>query len=659
MFGQEVFSMRLLFMLLFVAPILCAAEPASVGKLRETGVRGISAALWSTENGLKFREKGLNANLLWTYILRDAVSGAEGSEVTGAKLPRLPQLELEARVAAESGMYSFFYIWLHTDTLPFLERGSARRCVDASGRECKSTPCPTDEVYWRRILTPLLVRCAEIQNKYGTNGGGAVDFEFYTGELAGGYCYDATALRGCYCDSCFDGFLTMKGAQVTVVEKSERPEYISRHFGVKVYQEYLGERVRGEAARLAQAVRVVKKDFLLGLLPGIDGWFLSNAARGFASAGLPVVVFDESTYFDGNNAESRNRCDALKKSGVDLIHVGGLTVGAFNAEGLAAKAAELAHATDGYWLYHGETLRSAKPRIEPEGNSEWALREAPEHYWQALEAASRFLDSGEKPGGEHFRSIPLINAEFFPELPPGIQADADCFRFSGAASTETLLGNADFKRPLQEGWRFSHSGASRGPGQFTFDFDPPEVPRWAWLSQKLKTRPGHRYVIESEWENRGLVSHWPPHMRIVNGKKILAEGKANLPAQGHAKTRKVIFKAPEEPLSLSFLVHGRKGACSLRSISCFELPPELISGKLPLNEAISLDFRPLQPGDYTAELRNPETGTGYFRLRHGDNSLWYLRRLFPASPAVIALQPVFPQTMRKGCFEKLELRCNQ
>ncbi len=607
--------------------------PPAIRQMRQEKIRAISAPLWNEKNGAELKTHGINTTLVWSYIMGKAQPGPKDAVIAEAKGLAWPSVEREARAAASSGMYCFTYFWgLNTDVVPFLKAAESRRFVDVSGRRSQVTPCPADEAFWGEILTPLLVRTAEIHKHNGTSGGGAVDFEFYTGDFAGAFCYNRTALQGCYCDHCFNNFCAFSDISAPGVQPEQRAAFIREYCGEEPYLEYLGTQVREQAAKLAQAVRGAKDDFLLGLLPGTGNWFLDNVAHGFASAGLPVVIFDEDTYFTGENPTARQSRNNLKEQGLDLIFVGGLTIGAMNGEGLAAKAVELARQTDGFWLYHGATLRSKTPRVVPRSRSEFVLREQPESYWKALETAKQSYDSPEKFVPRPGKRISLLNRDFFPELPPGMAVSAQGFVSAGNMESN----GSGVNRILPEKWQtFNQPPTIVDAKTIRFELDPVKV--WRSIFQTVTVTPGKSYIAEVNIDRSGN-SLIRGELKIIRSSGVALVQAAAREKSGKERLR-VFFTAPPEPVYAALIANGTGGTVIFENAVLYEAAPEFISSPLP--DGDTLHFLPDDPKTVDGELVDLSTGLALFELQKGNNNLTVLRRLFPHGRLGVRLTPHF------------------
>lgn len=624
-------------------------DSPAVKALKSNGVRAISAGMGNRARVDKFRDAGLNLCLNWSYILQKGVPGPVGNVIEDAELPRLKNIENEAKLAHDGGILTMPLIWVHEDTVAFLKKTGSRPCVDVNGRQCRVAPCPTDEAFWQKVMRPLLMKFAAIQKTAGASGGGAIDFEYYTGEFAG-YCYDEVALQGCYCDVCFNGFLELNGVKTPPVPPEQRGQYIAGNFGQETYLRYLEQRVYEQVAEMARAVREVKPDFLFGILPGAGNWFLDGAARGMSAPGLPVLLFNESEYFTGHNAKTARLQAGLQEKGFPALLIGGLTISSFNGEGLGAKAAEMARRVDGYWLYYGEMLMAAKPRIVPKnpGHNEYILREMPDRYWPALKLANQWLDRGGKiETPDHPRYISLLSASEFPDAPKGVTVNADGLSLNLAPKGSIAVENLDFKKPFEQGWRTFYTPPVTGNGEMVFDFAGTKDACWSSVFQPVTVVKGQGYQAEVEVRGENLKQgHLALQVYNSAAAGAIAQQFDHKP-DGSWKTLRIRFKAPAGKVYLTLQAHGEDGKISFRNLRLGETADvELDSRPLTVRPAVAVTFDSGDPSLRGAML-NPETGLEYFYLQQGVNILGYLQAIYPEAPLAVRLTVTPPVDQRK------------
>ncbi len=623
------------------------ADAVAVKELKTKGVRGISAGMGSRERVAKFSDAGLNLCLNWSYILQKGTPGPSGAVIEQAELPRLKNIENEAKLAKESGVLTMPLIWVHEDTVPFLKKTGSRPCVDVNGRQCKVVPCPSDEAFWQKVMRPLLMKFAAIQKEAGASGGGAIDFEYYTGEFAG-YCYDEIALQGCYCDVCFNGFIEHNAAKAPVLMLEQRGKYVAENFGQEVYLQYLEQCVYKQAAEMARAVREIKPDFLFGTLPGAGNWFLDGVARGMSAPGLPVLVFNEKEYFTGYNPKTAELQKTLREKGFPVLLAGGLTISSYNGEGLGAKAAEMTRLADGYWLYYGEMLMAAKPRIVPKnpGQNEYILREMPDRYWPAIKRANQWLDRGEKI--ESFtnpQSVSLLSKDEFSKLPGGVTVEKDGLRLELAPKGDVKAANLDFSAPFGRGWQTYYTPPVCGSGEMVFDLAGTKDGRWNSVFQAVELVKGQSYQVDVEVKAEKLEQG---HLALQVYNSVAAGAIAQQfdhKPNSEWKNLRIRFAAPAEKLYLTLQAHGVGGKVSFRNLKLRETANvELETRPLPKRPIEALTMESSDPF-LRGSLLNPETGLEYFYLQPGANLLGYLQAIYPEAPLAVRLtaDPVIGQ----------------
>jgi len=438
-----------------------AEKPAAVKRLEREGVRAISAAVGSDDQGGQIVQTGLNTLLRWAYMLQGATARkvppgedfVAESDIAG----RLGGVLREANLARKYNLVYVPNIWFHTDSLPFMTNNEYRRCVSLHGTRCRITPCPVDEGYWDRLMLPLLKMLAEIEKKAGCSGGAALDLEFYTGDFSGGFCYNKTAVQGCYCDHCFGEFLKSRGEQFRSkdFELTKRADYIRQNYSLRDYLDFQELQVEQKVRSVADRVRKIKPDFMLGMLPFRLNWYLKGVARGMSAPGLPVLIFSEREYSRGFNARTAESVAWLRKEGIPARLIGGLMIGAYTGMGMGAKAAELACRADGYWLYHGQVLYNPNARILPRGkHSEYKVQEPTARYWEAMKLANAWLDKGARLyQGEPAGEMPILTPATVVKPPEQVIVSEKGIEITPLPDSGSLVANGDFTRPFASAWR--------------------------------------------------------------------------------------------------------------------------------------------------------------------------------------------------------------
>ncbi|MAE67919.1 MAG: hypothetical protein CMJ18_27005 [Phycisphaeraceae bacterium] len=490
-----------------------------VRRLNREGVRAIAASPGIEAHARRIRDAGLNTCVTWAYMLRHAEDAARTVDdgrpwVTehdvGENLDRLGH---DMEMAARHDLVYLPNLWLHQDTAPFFRANpSYRRCVTVTGTRTGFTPCPVDEGYWDRLMLPMLKMIAAKLRWAGCDGGATLDLEFYVGDFSGGYCYDATALQGCYCDHCFGRFLEAQGSTVTAdrIGIGDRVTHVAAHYSRDVYLAFLEDLISRKARSVADEVRRLKFDFLFGFMPGIEHardhpglehWYLRGIARGLSAPDLPVFVFGEK--YGGYNPQTAADVAWLREQAFPTYSVGGLMIGRFTGAGIGAHAAELMDQADGYWLYFGqELLRSERRRGS--NPAHWVL-EPYGLYWDALTASNRMGDDAAwRADEEILGEIPLFTAPAIASKSDSVRIDPDRVVLPAAAERHPGLVNGQFDDPLETGWTI-RAGRPRivvpldRAGLVLYcDFGPVGARQRMEVSQVTPVVPGARYIVKME-----------------------------------------------------------------------------------------------------------------------------------------------------------------
>ncbi len=617
--------------LLLTAMIACGAalagEPAVITRLKTEKIRGTSAALAGDVKVKVMKDAGLNTAVTWSYFLKDcpvAPKNANEPLFDPAALPQSKAMRNEARLAAKYDMISLPLLWFHNDTVPVLAQKNYRRAVMSDGRLCKVTPCPADAVFWDDLVKPFLLHMAEIQKEEGASGGGAVDLEFYAGELIGGFTY-ARGLDGCFCDDCFGGFLKQDAKNIPL---EARWEYLVKRNQYQAYLKHISGRVAERTAAIREAVHAVKPDFVFAVLPGGDGWYFDGLGKGFGTADVPMLMFSESEYFSGWSTRSAEYLKNIRENNLPVLFAGGLTVSAYNAEGLGAKMLEMTDKCDGYWLYYGESLFSATPKIVERSfrPSEYALREAPKRYWQAVTAANKWLDSGSALSSGAAVTLAIIDGIAVPGEPMAFKGQLGdnwtLVPVELTGHTKELPASNEVKLPwtkTAEGFLFDLTG--KAPGYFslkqTVDVTPKQKYRIRMEMRTENVSSSNGFEITETYSKNPYFRHWEPS---TNGEWRSIE-------------RMVTPYNPKVDVRL--LVSGTTGKVEFRNIAFEELREfDFTSAKLSEMPSVLVMENPEPVG---VEIINPETELGYFKLENGTNDLRWLKTLYPALPAAVRI----------------------
>ena len=632
--------------LLSVAPV--RADFPVVARLKRENVRAVSAGIGSDEKASRICDAGLNFALTWAYMLDKAPfpqpNLEDGNLISFKGLPRLRILRGEAALARKHNLITMPLIWFHKDTLPYIANATYRRCVTARGKTCRVTPCPQDEVYWQKLVAPMIHGVAQVQAEEKCEGGVAIDQEFYVGDLIGGFCY-GEGVEGCFCDACFGGFLESRDVDFKpgVFPLHSRYGHIVGKYGLGAYHEFLERKVAEQVDVIAKKARSVKEDLLLGLLPGASTWYLRGIARGMATPELPVMLFSETEYFTGFNPKSAEEVELLGRKGIPAFYVGGMTMSSFNAEGLGGKAAELADEVAGYWLYHGEVLFLSKPKIVPRnpGTNEYVLREAPERYLACLKQANDWISKRDRPlvGKDLLHSRELLTEELF----PGGEDYSVCS--GGLRPKNTHVGrpgkliDTDFRSGLPAGWAceggvkpVKREEGRKAEDGITIELGPDSTDSGA-IWQRVPVPKKRKYRFSMEIRSSGVSA---PQI----GFQVIEPFSGNpyfhafaSETEGRWRYVERYFSPFTPEIKVNLVLRGKGGKVQIRNAKLEEVAPfsatsASLSGKV---QGVELEAMRQVKG----QLMNPDTGLAYHSLFNGRNDVRYLTAIYGRLPMAI------------------------
>lgn len=612
-----------------------------VSRLKKEKVRAVSCALGNANKVQKFKSGGFNLALTWSYILKGAKPNTEGSDlVCKTKLPRLKAIEHEANLAKKHNIISMPLIWFHNDTLPFIQ-GKVRKCVTANGKQSKVTPCPQDEVYWQKLMKPLVCAIAEIQKKVGCDGGVALELEFYTGDFIGGYRYGRGA-DGCYCDHCFYGFLKKNKNSARNIPLNERYYYVTKNYGLKRYLQYLGHQTSLHIKEICNDARKIKEDFLLGVL--LEGkindkyrWYASNIIEAASTKQNPVLVFSLNEYYTGYNHHSEQNMKILKDKKINAFYIGGLTISNFNAEGIGCKSAELVQKNGGFWLYYGEILFLKKPKIIPHdpGTNEWVLRENPERYFECMKKAMNWVNENPEYKPEQSkRSISLLKKDFFPNA-KDFKVNNNCFINCKAKRQTAKIANSDFFPNPKVAWNIPEtcniSTKIKKSSPLCIRFSKFKKGGKIWQEVKVRKNSKMRFSMEIRSQNLCQPDLAFALLNAYNNKTYIYRPYYNTDKRWVYYG--VSFRPDCDKISVAILSHSLSGKLFVRNVKLEELKKITIKS-IPIESKHLSGLKMKLPKNMRCDILNPETLLAYFKISEGLNDLSYLQKIYDESPIV-------------------------
>ena len=637
--------------------------PEVVLRLQKESVRAITSAIPNDFVAKRMLNAGLNTCMPWSYILSAATDRArkvsDGQDFVAESdiAARLEGIKQEAQLAQKYGIVYMPLIWFNTDTVPFLTKNDYRRAVSVDGRQTNITPCPLDEGYWDYLMLPLLKMLAKIENEVGCSGGASLDVEFYAGDFSGGFTYNKTAIQGCYCDHCFGLFLDSRGENISPAKVAfpQRAPYIRMHYSISDYLDFLESILTVKTRSIAQQVRQIKPDFLMGVLPGMRNWYLRGIAKGLSSPGLPVLIFSEAEYSDGFNSETSEQLAWLEKEGVDALLLGGLTLNRFSGIGIGTKAAELAQKADGYWLYYGQELHNPDIKIVAARGryNQHAVIEPADHYWNAITCANAWLDKAiVLPNALPHGQMPLFTDILLKKLPEGVSLNATGIAIEPAGTLRGLIINGDFQKPFDSGWQTFDQppqivdAPQRHGRALLFDFGT-RVGDQGLTSffQTISVEPDSHYHFSMDARSQGVESprvgfQLFPH----DNPGILLERTTTLSDTDWSTLQGSVYTGKHSKLTLLILANGTAGKIWADNISSsmlnhirIETDTIVLSSGRASYELV-LPKLPSTVNNAVWEIMDPITGLPYFREFTDKTDLRYLHAIFPKVPIAVAVE---------------------
>ena len=633
---------------------------AVVLRLQKESVRAITSGFPGDGGAKNILEAGLNTCMPWSYILSDvkARKVADGEDfVTESDLVnKLSGFREQAQLAQKYGFVFMPLIWFHTDTVPFLTNNNYRRCVSVHGRQTKVTPCPLDEGYWDRLMLPLLKTMAKIEKEVGCSGGASLDMEFYAGDFDGGFTYNKTAIQGCYCDYCFGSFLESRGENISPakIAFSHRAPYIRQHYSISDYLDFLESKLTVKTRSIAQQVRQIKPDFLMGVLPGMRNWYLRGIARGLSSPGLPVMIFSEAEYSDGFNSKTVEQLTWLEKEDIDAFLLGGLTLNRFSGIGIGAKAAELANKADGYWIYHGQVLHYPDTKIVAARGpqNEYLVIEPVQRYWDGIGKANAWLDKAiVLPELQPHGQMPLFTKALLNKLPASVSLNNSGIAIKSAGAGRSLITNGDFQKPFDSGWQTFDQPPQivDAPHQLgralLFDFGTRVGDQGlTTFFQTIAVEPNSHYHFAMDVRLQGVKSPRVGFQLFApDSPSVFLQQTTNLTDITKTTLQGRVYTDKKSKLILLVLTNGTAGkiwidnirSSKLNSIRLKTASIALSSSQRPYR--LVLPKLPETVNDAVWEIMDPITGLPYFREFTDKTDLRYLHAIFPKAPIAVAV----------------------
>jgi len=354
------------------------------------------AAAWIAEERLR-AGYGSPKNETVLSMMREAGMNAIVYPVgyfDGQNPEQVADLKAKAELCRQAGVKLFVSVFYFTrDAGRPVE---ARSYVTADG-EARAAPCPLDWSYWERAILPQAMALAELAKEVPI-AGFVLDTEMYNSDKAHIY-----SNSGCFCDDCYDGFLSGRaGTSGAPREKDRRMGWLKEKGLLSEYYEYLRKEARSVAARLRERVRSVGPEMLLGFLLYDHNWYYRGLVEGLGTPEMPALVFDESTYGQGWGPLAGQMVQYFPSMGYEAFYLPGLWLAFLSPERVKSEAYYCAANSDGFWIFPFDSL-SADPATL---SGDFVLNGSQEAYWDALAVAGSEIENRLARGEGYESPIP-------------------------------------------------------------------------------------------------------------------------------------------------------------------------------------------------------------------------------------------------------------
>ena len=408
--------------LVFVLLLSCTAVMAggTFESIKADGCRNIWVSVEDASAVQRLSDYGFNAVTTSTWLLKDSGPSSckpdDPSILLESDVPqaKLDMVRRQAKECARLGMLYMPYInQLAGDEVRLLEGKNYRHVVNHLGVEGGISPCPLERKDWFGFQLPQMLSLARILAEEGCEGGVMFEAEAYCAtDLYPGYHTQRQSI--CYCDHCWDLFLKKLSADKRPegkLQPAERYPWLSTKGLLWQYEQSEREELVKLLKELTAEVRKVKPDCIFGIYPYSITWYSDAIVQGLGSPQLPILIYSAEEYYSGykhrvvtaedwsNSFCSVDQMRHLKDLKADYLYLGGLVVGMYWPHRLGLEMTQMLRRTDGFWLYWGGTLleEDSKANIQPEGRTEWSVREQPSLYWPKITAANKATNKAMKP----------------------------------------------------------------------------------------------------------------------------------------------------------------------------------------------------------------------------------------------------------------------
>ncbi len=279
-----------------------------------------------------------------------------------------------------------------------------RAYVDGTGTTLTKTPCPVDPVFWDTVVTRRGQMVAR-QSLTHQIDGFLLDSEMYGA--------DASNFPGyCLCTHCFDEFFEHRELNAAIPAAADRAAWLQQQGLQAGFNEWKARRAEALARATEQAIHQINPDLVIGVFM-LDGnnWYYNAWARGFGTAGMPVLAMSENTYSTGATRYLGWTRERLKQLGAHVVLAPGMWLRQFPVENIAGHLFYMAQESAGYWVF---TTLGLWMEPEPVPTNDYSLPPPHSSYLDAFSLASAELDR-QAQEGEHFAAkLKLVHIQGAP-----------------------------------------------------------------------------------------------------------------------------------------------------------------------------------------------------------------------------------------------------
>jgi hypothetical protein len=324
-----------------VTCLILISLPACAGNLNMRAIWGHGINEWDASTWSKIADAGVNTVAVPAMYKRDRNVFWYDNAASTNELKRL------ADVAGSCGMR----------LLPTLSLGYNARymypkvfnhTVTRKGTIETGLPCPLDQSFWDDFVIKGACTIAKYSKQKRSISGIHFDTEQYGGRETSGAVSDIY----CFCDNCFAGFLAAKKLPKMDLPAGERYSWLKENGHIDDYYNRLQQRAEALAAKLRREVDAINPSLFISYYLFTDSWYYRGLAKGLYKKGMPLPIFDGSSYYGYLNGRGDDVVSPIKKHNPEVVYVPG-----FYTKGIAASRIKgnclLALRNDGgYWIWN-------------------------------------------------------------------------------------------------------------------------------------------------------------------------------------------------------------------------------------------------------------------------------------------------------------------